>query len=115
MRAIDLAKLAYERRKRYFDNWRRYAEVVKRVAEAELGEVEVYVFGSVVRGEAHPALSDIDVLVVSPRMPESNEERARIRAKIDEELGPFNPFEVHLVSPREFEWYKRFIDEMVPI
>ena len=65
MRAIDLAKLVYEKRKKFFDNWRYYVEKIKEFAEAELGEVEVYVFSSVVRGEAHPVPSDIDVLMVS--------------------------------------------------
>ncbi len=108
-RAAKLAKKAYMRRKKYFDNWRYYAKVIKDLAIKELGEVKVIVFGSVVKGDYHPALSDIDVLIVSPNMPESNLERAKIKVRILDRIGKWNPFEIHLVNPKEYEWYRKFI------
>jgi len=42
--------------------WLYYARKIKVPVEKELGEVTVYVFGSVAKGEAHPALSDIDII-----------------------------------------------------
>ena len=49
--------------------------------------------------------SDIDLLVVL----DSIERRDEILMKINEVLGEFHPFQIHLVTGKEFEWYKRFI------
>jgi len=59
------------RLKDYFENWRRYAVIIKEKSKEVLGDtdVRVYVFGSVVRGECHTYLSDTDVAVVSERVP----------------------------------------------
>ena len=115
MRAFEMARLVYERRKRYFEDWESYARRIKEIAEEILGEAKVYVFGSIVEGNAHPALSDIDVLIVSPRLPKSNEQRAKIIAEIKRRLGPFNPFEIHLATPGELEWYRRFTSKLRPV
>ena len=80
MKAIDLVKLVHEKRKKYFKNWKYHVKIIKGLVKAELGEVRVYAFGSIIRGNAHPALSDIDVLIVSPNVPVSNEERVKIKA-----------------------------------
>ena len=112
MRAIELARLVYEKCKEYFDNGRLYAKRIKEIAREALGEAEVYVFGSILRGEAHPMLSDVDILIVSRNAPSDNDERARIMARIKREIGELNPFEIHMATPREYEWYKRFIDRI---
>ena len=92
---INMAK----KRKEYFENYMHYARLVK---EAVGGEV--IVFGSVVEGK-HTMASDIDLLVVL----DSIERRDEILMKINEVLGEFHPFQIHLVTRKEFEWYKRFI------
>ena len=112
MKAVELAKLVYRKRKVYFENWRAYVRRIKEIVEEELGEAEVYVFGSILKGEAHPALSDVDVLVVSRNAPRSNDERARIIARIKRELGELNPFEIHIVTQQEYKWYRKFIDRI---
>ncbi|MCW7079503.1 MAG: nucleotidyltransferase domain-containing protein [Candidatus Methanospirare jalkutatii] len=94
----ELIKIAKER-KEYFENYMHYARLVK---EAVKGEV--IVFGSVVEGK-HTMASDIDLLVVL----DSIERRDEILMKINEVLGEFHPFQIHLVTRKEFEWYKRFI------
>ena len=76
-----------------------YAKLVK---EAVKGEV--IVFGSVLEGK-HTMASDIDLLVVL----DSIERRDEILMKINEVLGEFHPFQIHLVTGKEFEWYKMFI------
>ncbi len=43
--------------------------MIKEEALKLLSNVKVYVFGSVVEGEAHPLLSDIDVIIISDNMP----------------------------------------------
>lgn len=115
MRTIEFVKRVYEERKRYFDDWKRYTLKIKEVAMRELGEAEVYVFGSLVEGEVHPALSDIDILIVSSNAALSNDGRAKIIAKIRRELGALNPFEIHLASPKEFEWYRNFVSKLVRV
>ncbi len=52
MKTLEFAKLVYEKRKPYFDKWLYYARKIKVLVEKELGEVTVYVFGSVAKGEA---------------------------------------------------------------
>ena len=94
----ELIKMAKERKK-YFENYMHYARLVK---EAVKGEV--FVFGSVVEGK-HTMASDIDLLVVL----DSIERRDEILMKINEVLGELHPFQIHLVTRKELEWYKRFI------
>jgi predicted nucleotidyltransferase len=101
-------------REKYFKNFRRYSKIVKKVAKAELKDARVFVFGSVIKGTYTPA-SDVDILVVSKNMPEKNAERARIKAKIWEKIGIFSPFEIHMASEKEFEWYRIFAKEMEEI
>jgi hypothetical protein len=99
---------------KYFRNYTKYAKMAKKVAERELQDVRVFVFGSVVKGQATPA-SDIDLLIVSKSTPPSMKERAKIKAKILTKIGIFAPFEIHIVDEKEFRWYERFIDKKVEI
>lgn len=74
--AGPLAKALTERqraREALLEEARAYAE---RVREA-LGEAEVYLFGSVARGDFNLE-SDLDLLVVSPALPQDPLERARL-------------------------------------
>ncbi|WP_456368657.1 nucleotidyltransferase domain-containing protein [Geoglobus sp.] len=107
---IEMAK---EDRK-YFENWKYYAKIIAEVARENLGDVKVYVFGSVVEGRHTPA-SDIDVLIVSPETPGRMEDRARIAGEIFRRVGVFSPFELHIVTPKELEWYRRFVKKIVEI
>jgi len=54
----------------------------------------------------------MDVLIVSENTLKSQWERGRIRAKILKAIDVFAPFEIPIVTPKEFEWYKRFIRVM---
>lgn len=99
---------------KYFKNYLKYASIAKKVVERELGDAKVFVFGSVVKGKATPA-SDVDLLILSKRMPERMSERSKIKAKIWKEIGIFSPFEIHLVDEKEFEWYKKFIDKKIEV
>lgn len=97
-------------RKKFLAEWR---EHVKRLAEGArrlLGEARVLAFGSVVRGD-WCVESDVDVLIVSPGVPEDAVERVKMKMRLMELLEVHAPLELHLASPEEFEhWYKRFID-----
>ena len=106
-----LSEIKKENQK-YFKNYLKYAKIIKRIVRKELGEVRVFVFGSVIKGQETPA-SDIDILVVSKNMPEKMNERSKIKAKIWKRIGIFSPFEIHLVDEKEFRWYEKFIDEKI--
>ncbi|MGB9677202.1 MAG: nucleotidyltransferase domain-containing protein, partial [Candidatus Ratteibacteria bacterium] len=77
--------------------------------EKILGKVEVFIFGSILKNEYTP-LSDIDVLIVSDSLPESNEERIKIKTDIKSKIDSFSPFQIHLANYKEYKnWYKKFI------
>ena len=109
---LALASVAY--RARYFKQWREYvAKICSRVRELLNDEnVAVIVFGSVVRGDLSIAESDIDVLIVSDKIPKESYERAKLSVGIREFLGDlFAPFELHFATWREYrEWYSKFLD-----
>jgi len=80
------------------------AEVKKVVLEVD-PEAEVYVFGSVVRGD-YTAASDIDILVVTEKVDRKYEIMTRVYQRVDA------PVELHVVTRRLYtEWYRRFIPE----
>ncbi len=100
----ELIRIANERKK-YFKDYLQYARLVK-----ELTGGRVIVFGSVVEGK-HTMASDIDLLVVMDSIGNRNE----ILTKINKALGEYHPFQIHLVTPKELKWYKRFIKKWVEI
>lgn len=91
---------------------------IARRAKRLLGnETHTYVFGSYVEGSFHEFLSDVDVLVVSSRVGEFENmfERADIVAKLKRGIKANYMFEIHLVTPEEFNYYKFFIKKIVEI
>ena len=93
-----------KQRKKYFQNYGHYAKLIKDAVNLE--DVEVGVFGSVLEDE-HTMASDIDVLIISDDVPKGLDDRAKILSRINKMLGYFHPFELHLVTKKESEWYKR--------
>lgn len=93
---------------RVLDMLRNYREVARRVKEIVRrldSNAEVYVFGSVPRGEFTGA-SDIDILVVTERLDLKDKMRVDVYRSIEA------PVELHVVSRKQLEkWYKRFICE----
>jgi hypothetical protein len=116
---MSLTEMLFETRKKrekYFENYLEYAKKIKERAREILGEVKVFVFGSVLKGDYHPVLSDIDILIVSPKAPKDASEKSKIKIKILSEFELGNPFEIHLVTPEDYEdWYSRFIKEKIEI
>jgi len=103
VRSLDVS---WERAKILRD-WRRYVDEIARSAKEILGDdARVYVFGSAVRGEL-TAISDIDILIVSKRIPRSFMERVKLKLKImdSSSLPDHSPFELHLVNEREAKLY----------
>lgn len=101
-------------RARMVREWRRYMSRIADSIKKILPDARIYIFGSVIRGEAVGG-SDVDILVVSKNMPESNIERAKLKRKIEElsNLPMHHPFELHLASEEEAEWYFTRVKEMI--
>ncbi len=90
------------KRARMLREWRSWIPQVVKVIKKLLPDAEVYVIGSVAEGRAIAA-SDLDLLVVSQKVPDMARERARLIATIEEraELPLYHPIEFHLVKPAE--------------
>jgi predicted nucleotidyltransferase len=98
-----------KREEKYFKNYLDYGKKIKKEAERLLGKVKVYVFGSILRKEEVPM--DIDILIISPKL-KTAVKKSKIRVELQKRLGDLGPFEIHLVSPKEYKsWYKNFIEE----
>jgi len=98
-----------------FQNLKReYIKVARRVkgiVHSIDPDAKVYVFGSVVRGEA-TAMSDIDILVVTKMIERKYEMMVKVYKAVEE------PVELHIVTEDLLErWYKRFIpvEELIEV
>ncbi len=108
---FQIKKEIWEEKEKYFKNYKFYCQILRERAEKIMGESRIIVFGSVVRGDFTPD-SDIDVLIISDNLPESYEERLKIKAKLKSSMARLNPFQLHLATQKEFEeHYKPFIKE----
>ena len=109
MKAVELAKKVHERRRRYFDDLDFHLDFVKKQIREVFPDAKIYLFGSVVEGKVHPH-SDIDLAVVTNHTPKNVKELAKIKIKILEGLE-FSPFELHILSENEWNFYKNFIEK----
>lgn len=105
------------RRAEMVRRWREYVGVLAEAVRKVLGDADVYVFGSVVTGEC-VASSDVDVLVVSDRVPESMLERGALKVEIEDAAGlpVYHPFELHFVKPDEaMHYFKKIGRNMLKV
>jgi len=104
----EIVKLARE--------WRAWVRRIARAGEEILGECEVYVFGSVAEGRAVGG-SDVDVLIVSRNASRMNRGMWEVLAKIEVLAGLpyYHPYQIHLVTPDEAEWYFRHAKKMLRV
>ncbi|KIQ53876.1 nucleotidyltransferase domain-containing protein [Meiothermus taiwanensis] len=112
MRSILASALARraEEREALLQEARAYAQRVRN----SLGEAEVYLYGSVARGDFNLE-SDIDLLVVSPNLPKDPLERARLLFSLRqgrEEPKGLLPQEFAQLRARGGLW---FLEEAVPL
>ena len=112
MKYIDILIERQKVRQRYIKNVKKYLQLIKRRAKKILGnDTKVYLFGSFLKGKFGPN-SDIDVLVVSPKVPERVSEKSEILIYLKRGFSFYHPFEIHLATPEIFEnWYKKFIKD----
>jgi hypothetical protein len=94
---------------KYFKNWRKYAEEICFSLKKVLPDVMVVVFGSVMRGDYVPSLSDIDILIVSDKVGDVVW-RAKMNLYILSSLKRnVTPFEFHYSNWKDYEeFYKEF-------
>ena len=105
------------KRVKMIKEWRVWARRIANVVKELLPNAEVYVFGSVVRGN-NVASSDVDILIVSPNTPGSIRRRAEIKAQIEDKLNLpyYHPFQIHIVNPEEARiYFKRIRKHMVKV
>ncbi|MCS7144062.1 MAG: nucleotidyltransferase domain-containing protein [Archaeoglobaceae archaeon] len=91
----------------YFKNYRKYLQEVSEILPGYLKKFEIYVFGSILRGDYSPGLSDIDVAIVSEEF-----ENRNLRIEIYDLLFEkyfHSPFEFHLLTRKKWEFFLRFI------
>lgn len=97
-----------EKRKKYFQYPYLYGKEIKKAARGIFADARVILFGSIITGKSRPD-SDFDVMIVTDHNFSDTFEQAKIKVKILKHFSD-NPFEIHLVTPRQFEdWYKGFI------
>ncbi len=105
---VWLRRESVERRRWYFDNLDRVVNMIRGVLDGLFREYEIYLFGSVAEGD-YTMASDIDILVVSAEVPRQVSRRSEIVSRIYSAVGLDAPLEIHLATPREFQWYRRFM------
>ena len=99
-----------EEKRRNLEIFKRLDEIareIKDVATHFFGPCRVFIFGSALRGDWHPTLSDIDVAVVTNC--EDMEKILRFKAEI---ARRWSIFELHVVDERIWNFYRRFIDDL---
>ncbi|AKG92628.1 Nucleotidyltransferase domain [Geoglobus ahangari] len=106
---MGFLKKVYERRRRYFENLEEYLKNVKEVVQSDAPESEIYIFGSVVRGDYSIGLSDIDVAIVSDRFSD-REKKLEKFGKLTKEFFD-SPFEFHVLTREQWEYYRKFVRE----
>ncbi len=93
---------------KYFSDTVFYAREIKKLFQKDFPDVRIILFGSSVRGDYLPD-SDIDILFISSKIPKDLFAQAEIKIRI-KEFFPDAPFEIHLITPQEYEnWYRNFI------
>lgn len=111
--ALKVAKRFIEERKRFFERAELEIETLAKKVKALLPDARVFIFGSFVKKNYDVYSSDIDVLIVSETIKNKTMlERAELIAKLREGIEAGYIFQIHLVTPEEFEVYKKFIDVM---
>lgn len=110
---IDYLAEKAEREEKYFKNYLKYAKKIKKAAEEILEKTRVIIFGSILRKSEVP--QDIDVLIISPNL-NTSKKKSQVRTKLYQKLGFAAPFEIHLITPEEYQqWYENFIEEKIEI
>lgn len=111
---VDLQLETLREWRKYRENPIHYAEKIKQVARRLDPKAKVLIFGSYAENRARPD-SDIDVLVIT-KLAADAKSRIKLRIQIAKEIGVSTPFEIHIITPIEYEkWYSHFIKRIIEI
>lgn len=97
----------------YFKNYGKYMKEIKALLTKYLGDFEIYVFGSVIRGDYSIGLSDIDVAIVSDELKIRNKKLMVYDILFEKYFD--SPFEFHLLTEKEWSFLLMFIKNFVRI
>ncbi len=103
----EIAEYVDHRLKQREENIRRWFEWVPRLIHhlrQEFRDAEIYLVGSIARGEEHAA-HDVDILVVTENPPKSPEEERNVERRVKERAGltPQHPVDIHFTHRKKKE------------
>ncbi|RLI82919.1 hypothetical protein DRP07_04330 [Archaeoglobales archaeon] len=106
---IDIQLEILKEFERFRKDYLKHAKEIKRISREIFGKKleGVYVFGSIVKGKSHP-MSDVDIAIILS-VAANEVERTKLYGKVRKKFGLAHPFEVHILSVDEWEWYRRFV------
>jgi len=106
---MEFLKDVYEERRKYFEKLDEYLEEIKRIVKSAVPDAKIFLFGSVVKGEYSVGLSDIDIAIISKEF-ENREKKLEVFGMLTEKFMD-SPFEFHLLTPKQWEFYSKFIGD----
>jgi len=112
---IEIANKYYKMRMEAVENIENDLKIIVSEVKSIFDDAEIYLFGSYVKGNFDKFLSDVDVLIVSDKVPNKARERSKIKIRIKEKAKRFFIFQLHFLTREEFKIYKKFIDKIVKI
>ena len=110
---MEFLRKVYERRRKYFEQLNEYLKKIKEIVKREIPDAEIYLYGSVVEGRFSIGLSDIDVAIVSDRF-KDREKKLEVFGKLIKEFFD-SPFEFHVLTEEQWNFYKKFIKSVKKI
>jgi len=110
---MEFLREVYERRRKYFEQLNEYLKKIKEIVKREIPDAEIYLYGSVVEGRFSIGLSDIDVAIVSDRF-KDREKKLEVFGKLIKEFFD-SPFEFHVLTKEQWNFYKKFIKSVKKI
>ena len=90
----------------YFKNFINVAKEIKKLVCKNI-KARIFVFGSVVRNEYSPGLSDIDIAIVSDEF-KNREKKLKIYDLLFDKYFE-SPIEFHLLTEKQWKFFLRFV------
>jgi len=91
----------------YFKNYKKYLQEIAELVSKICKDFEIFVFGSLIRGDFSIGLSDIDVAIVSNEF-ENREKRLMVYDLLFNKYFD-SPFEFHLLTREKWEKFLKFV------
>ncbi len=105
-----------EKREKHVRSWHEWIHRIIREILEEFRDAEIYIVGSIARGEIHRS-HDVDIMVVSGKVPTDKNERLKKKLELKKTKPHLRdyPVDIHLVRPEEKEeWLKKEHKKLEP-